>query len=128
MRKLIIFIIAPLYVSQAQCDGRFVEEIFTEFNISTETYSDVHNLQVDIYQPEGDLIEKRPLLILAHGGSFIAGVRTNPSMVSLAEKFSKKGYVVASISYRLMSLMELVTANGALNGVCLLYTSDAADE
>jgi len=117
VKKLIIFIIAPLYVTQAQCDGRFVEEIFAEFNISTETYSDVHNLQVDIYQPEGDLMEKRPLLILAHGGSFIAGVRTNPSMISLAEKFSKKGYVVASISYRLMSLTELVSADGALNGV-----------
>ncbi|MAZ30656.1 MAG: hypothetical protein CMP57_01020 [Flavobacteriales bacterium] len=117
MQKLIIFIIAPLYIAQAQCDGRYIEEIFTEFNVSTETYSDIHNLQVDIYQPEGDLVDNRPLLILAHGGSFIAGVRTNPSMVSLAEKFSKKGFVVASISYRLMSFMELVTASGALNGV-----------
>jgi poly(3-hydroxybutyrate) depolymerase len=117
MQKLIIFIIAPLFIAQAQCDERYIEEIFTEFNVSTETYSDMHNLQVDIYQPEGDLVDNRPLLILAHGGSFIAGVRTNPSMVSLAEKFSKKGFVVASISYRLMSFMELVTASGALNGV-----------
>ena len=117
MKKILIIFLCPVYFIQAQCDGRYVEEIFNQFNVSTQTYSEVHNLQVDIYEPEGDELENRPLLILAHGGSFIAGVRTNPSMVSLAEKFSKKGYVVASISYRLMSLTELVTASGALNGV-----------
>ena len=56
----------------------------------------------------GDTENNRPLIILAHGGSFIAGVRANPSMVSLGEAFAKRGYVVASISYRLMAVWDLI--------------------
>ena len=65
----------------------------------------------------GDTENNRPLIILAHGGSFIAGVRTNPSMVSLGEAFAKRGYVVASISYRLMNILVLIISSTTLNGV-----------
>jgi poly(3-hydroxybutyrate) depolymerase len=101
----------------AQCDDRYSEEVFDEVSVSTVTYSDVHNLQMDIYQAVGDTETQRPLIILAHGGSFIAGIRTNPSMVALGNAFAKRGYVVASISYRLMSFFDLLSAEGALNGV-----------
>jgi poly(3-hydroxybutyrate) depolymerase len=96
-------------VSQAQCDGRYQEEIFDEVSVTTLTYSNVNNLQLDIYQAEGDTKIDRPLIILAHGGTFVVGVRTNPTMISLAETFAKRGYVVASISYRLMSFPELIS-------------------
>lgn len=101
----------------AQCDGRYLDEIFNEVSVSTVTYSDVYNLQVDVYQAVGDTEPNRPLIILAHGGSFIAGTRTNPSMVSLGNTFAKRGYVVASISYRLMSTFDLFVADAAINGV-----------
>jgi para-nitrobenzyl esterase len=100
-----------------QCDDRYSEEVFDEVSVSTVTYSDVHNLQMDIYQAVGDTETQRPLIILAHGGSFVAGIRTNPSMVALGDAFAKRGYVVASISYRLMSFLDLLSAEGALNGV-----------
>ncbi len=54
---------------------------------------------------------------MAHGGTFVAGTRTNPSMVSLGNAFAKRGYVVASISYRLMQFWELALPSTALNGV-----------
>lgn len=103
--------------SQAQCDGRYQEEIFDEVSVTTVTYSEINNLSLDIYQAEGDTETDRPLIILAHGGSFIAGTRTNPSMVSLGNAFAKRGYVVASISYRLMSFLDLTNSSAALNGV-----------
>jgi hypothetical protein len=56
---------------------------------------------MDIYQPTGDLETNRPLIIWAHGGSFISGSSTNSDVVALSQAFAKKGYVCASINYRL---------------------------
>jgi para-nitrobenzyl esterase len=117
-RFLFLFItLFSFFNVQAQCDDRYNAEIFDEVSVSTVTYSDVHNLQVDIYQAVGDTETNRPLIILAHGGSFIAGIRTNPSMVSLGNAFAKRGYVVASISYRLMSYLDLISSSTTKNGV-----------
>ena len=118
MMRLIIFLLLLWQpICYSQCDGRYLEEVFSDVDVSTVTYSEVNNLQLDIYQPVGDTENNRPLIILAHGGSFIAGARTNPSMVSLGEAFAKRGYVVASISYRLMTVLDLIFSSATLNGV-----------
>ena len=103
--------------TQAQCYGRYQQEIFDQVSITTVTYSDVYDLDMDIYQPIGDVEANRPMLILAHGGSFVGGTRTNATVVSLAETFAKRGYVVASISYRLMKLSDFLTRSATFNGV-----------
>jgi acetyl esterase/lipase len=56
---------------------------------------------MDIYQPTGDIETNRPLIVWAHGGSFIGGTKTDADMVALSQAFTKKGYVCASINYRL---------------------------
>ena len=56
---------------------------------------------MDIYEPNGDTETARPLIIWAHGGSFIGGSKTDGDVVTLADKFVKKGYVFASINYRI---------------------------
>ena len=117
MRLIVFFLLLWQPICYSQCNGRYLDEIFTDVDVSTVTYSEVNNLQLDIYQPVGDTEGNRPLIILAHGGSFIAGVRTNPSMVSLGESFAKRGYVVASISYRLMAVWDLIFSSSTLNGV-----------
>ena len=97
------YIIALLFANFlfAQCDGRYEMEIFDEVEVTTVTYSDIHNLSMDIYQPIGDDVTNRPLIILAHGGTFIFGSKNNPTVVELCETFAKRGYVTASINYRL---------------------------
>ena len=119
MKSIFLTLIAlfTFSIANAQCEGRYQEEIFDEVSVSTVTYSDVYNLKMDIYQPLGDVETNRPLLILAHGGSFIGGTRLNPSMVSLGNTFAKRGYVVASISYRLMTFFDLLSPDSATNGV-----------
>jgi acetyl esterase/lipase len=57
------------------------------------------DLQATIYQPTGDNLAKRPLLVFAHGGSFVGG--TPADVATYCQNFAKRGYVVASISYRL---------------------------
>ena len=78
--KKITYTVALLLCSNfllAQCDGRYQTEIFDQVDVSTVTYSDIHNLSMDIYQPVGDDVTNRPLIVFAHGGTFITGSKDN---------------------------------------------------
>lgn len=57
-------------------------------------------LLLDIYQPKGDTLQKRPLIILAYAGAFLVGSKENAGMRTLATQFTEFGYVVATINYR----------------------------
>lgn len=89
------------------CDGmRYKEDVFSDFTKTSNvkygentTFAGVNKeLFMDIFEPEGDTAEERPLIIFAFGGSFIGGERA--SMNFLCEAFAKKGYVTATIDYR----------------------------
>lgn len=58
-------------------------------------------LQMDIYQPEGDLQNNRPLMVLLHAGAFIAGDKGDELVSKLAQDYARRGFVVASVNYRL---------------------------
>jgi acetyl esterase/lipase len=58
-------------------------------------------LKLDVYEPSGDSKSRRPLIIWVHGGTFRSGSRTSPELIDEANFFATKGYVNASISYRL---------------------------
>jgi para-nitrobenzyl esterase len=96
--------------AQFDClNGRFSFEVFNNILLTSDiTYGSAINvggqtqsLELDIYQPDGDTASIRPLLIMAHGGSFIGGNKTGADVVPICQKFAKLGYVVASIEYRL---------------------------
>ena len=59
------------------------------------------DLDMDVYMPSEDKCKKRPLLVLYHGGAFMIGDKTSPTMKEFAEYMAKRGYVVASVNYRL---------------------------
>ncbi len=61
----------------------------------------ITSLTLDVYEPVDDTIPNRPLIIWVHGGSFIGGTKADGDVVSLCEHFAKRGYVCASINYRL---------------------------
>lgn len=92
----------------AQCpNGRYYDKIFPQSS-STVTFGNAMkfdstfvDLQIDIYQPTGDNFAHRPLIVLAFPGSFTAGIRQSPDIVQLCDEFTKRGYVCASIDYRL---------------------------
>lgn len=121
-----LLLTAASMTAVAQCDGnRYFNQIFTEF-IETEniTYgeninSDGENesLELDVYVPVGDTETERPLVIMVHGGSFIAGSKDGADVVSLAEDLVKMGYVVASINYRLGIPIGLDISTLAQNAV-----------
>lgn len=56
------------------------------------------NLYLNFYEPNGDTASKRPLMIVAFGGSFITGDRSQVDFICQA--FTKMGYCCAAIDYR----------------------------
>jgi hypothetical protein len=66
-------------------------------------------IQCDIYEPTGDTETDRPVIILAHTGSFLpavlngqpTGSKTDLSIVEQCNRWAKKGYVAVAMSYRL---------------------------
>ena len=51
------------------------------------------DLDMDIYEPEGDTLTNRPVIIFAHTGSFFSGHNETDDMVDLAISAAKRGYV-----------------------------------
>lgn len=103
----------PLIGQNPGCDGvRYLDDIFTTVKKTTVTYAPSINhfgqninLSMDIYEPEGDQLSARPVVILAHGGSFVFGDKS--MMQPWCELLAKKGYVAVSIQYRLFPFFIL---------------------
>ncbi|UII77215.1 alpha/beta hydrolase [Flagellimonas sp. HMM57] len=98
-RIITTFIVLFSFIS-ATAQTRYVDAIFSKIETTTHTYSDT--LQLDVYAPKKDDIENRPLILLVHGGGFSSGKRDNPLEKEFCITMAKKGYVVASMSYRLL--------------------------
>lgn len=110
MRKIILLIfVALLFFTKANAQ-RYKTYVFDSVTVTADIQyglnmgvnNDSTNLLLDIYQPYGDTpTVLRPLLILAHGGSFMSGSRKASDIVSLCKDLARRGYVCASIQYRL---------------------------
>jgi len=59
------------------------------------------DLKMDLYSPKDDTLSDRPLVMLIHGGAFYVGSKEAVTEKALAFALAKRGYVVASINYRL---------------------------
>ena len=110
MKKLLLFALLIPMLGKTQCDnGRYTSIVFPNYEVVSDvlygnnlTYLGVsQDLTMDIYRPAGDNITDRPLIMMAHGGSFLSGSKTGPDVVGFCASMAKMGYVVASINYRL---------------------------
>jgi len=80
-------------------------EVREESDIAIGTQEDFQGqpvpLFLDLYKPVGDDNCLRPLLLMIHGGAWVAGTRKDPEVVSIAREMASMGYAVASLEYRL---------------------------
>jgi hypothetical protein len=62
---------------------------------------EIDTLRIDFHYPSADVDElsQRPFILLIHGGSFNAGTRKD--MTNIAKSFARRGFVAATMSYRL---------------------------
>jgi predicted esterase len=88
---------------------RYRDAIFQSVNVTRDiVYGNAPDLQgnpvdlkLDLYRPAGDTVNERPVLIWVHGGGFTTGDKS--SGATQATFFARRGYVSASINYRLLS-------------------------
>jgi para-nitrobenzyl esterase len=114
----------------ATSQTRYVDPIFDSISKKTFTYSikGRDTLKMDLYEPENDsLITKRGLFVIVHGGGFNSGKRNTNSLINLAENVAKKGYVVASIDYRLLKKTEYFGCNMPVSRKLKVYNNAADD-
>lgn len=108
---ILLLLLTPfsLMAQEVICDGnRYLNEVFVDvdstkdvqYGQATTMAGKAQALLLDIYEPHGDDALVRPLIILAHGGSFISGDRSQTA--ELSTDFAKMGYVCANIEYRLL--------------------------
>lgn len=122
MKKTLLFIgiFGLSAITKNSFSQRYLTEVFTSVtvnsdvvygnNISVLTGSPAAtDLKMDVYQPAGDVLAERPLVILLHTGSFLprvlngqpTGAKNDSAVVEMCTRFAKKGYVAVAADYRM---------------------------
>lgn len=100
---------APFLVrSQSDCGtGRYTDPAFADsvtvssgllFGNNIGVNGQPQDLYLDVYAPAGDTATDRAVVIVAFGGSFVAGTRQD--VADLCELFARRGFVAVAPDYR----------------------------
>jgi para-nitrobenzyl esterase len=111
MKRISTFLMLSLFsvitYAQYACDGlRYRSEIFSavdtsfaiKFGENTTPGGLNKELFMDIYQPVGDTLSRRPVIIYAFGGTYVTGDRNQ--LAELCHKSALRGFVAVAIDYR----------------------------
>lgn len=118
-----LLLLACLQLSFAQV--RYLEEIFDDVSVTSDVvYGSNYTilpiiggqstvpldlpLLMDIYEPMGDTVSERPVVIMTHAGDFLPpvlntipyGTKTDSSLVAFCKAFAKRGFVAVSMAHR----------------------------
>jgi hypothetical protein len=110
--QILSLILASLAFSATaqNCDPvRYIDPIFdvtTTFGVEYQQarpYGSFFNqgYDLDIYEPEGDTISHRPVIVFQYGGGYLIGDKLFPPAPAYCSYWAERGYVCASINYRL---------------------------
>jgi len=120
------FIAFALILSAISADAqmRYLDDTFTNVTVTSDVQY-AENISIlpmltggqpalmpilcDVYEPTGDTLTDRPVVILAHTGSFLppvingqpTGDKTDSSVVQQCMRWAKKGYVAVAMNNRL---------------------------
>ncbi len=115
MKNCLFMLTSYVFFSQIALAGnnpqRYRDITFRELKIDSVVYTThgLRQLYMDVYQPDGDSLRLRPLLIMAHGGSFMHGNRRSEKIPVICRELAMRGFVVASIDYRLTDLIGVAS-------------------
>ncbi len=128
--------IPSLVVAPAGGAGlRYRDEVFPDISVTTDLqYGSAHDLnsnavalKLDLYQPVGDVVSKRPAVIWVHGGGYSGGDKAAGPAANMATRFAKLGYVAVSINYRLLA-PERCDAGGSIAAACFAAAVEAVHD
>lgn len=112
MNKVLLTLVSvSFYLSiNAQCEGgRYINKIFPQtirhqniaYTTARNAAGNMQEVMMDVFEPLNDTAQLRPLVIFQHGGAYWTGTKDYESQIAMGEEFAKRGYVVASATYRL---------------------------
>jgi para-nitrobenzyl esterase len=96
------------------CNGqRYVQQVFADHVKTVVPYGanigaaggNPITMYMDVYTPKNDTAGLRPAIVLAHGGTFIFGDKSD--MANYCIDLAKRGYVAVSVQYRLYPVFQL---------------------
>jgi len=122
--KLFAFTVL-LFAGSQSFAQRYMQEIFSSYTKSANIMYDSNrslnllyptdprpiitvNLKCDVYQPSGDTITNRPVVILVHTGSYLpsiinkqtTGNKDDSTIVEICSRLAKRGFVAVAMDYR----------------------------
>ena len=124
MKNIFTLLLLCVFAISVNAQDRYLDEVFTDVTVTTAVEYGVNgtvltlpsemevvpeSLLLDVYQPTGDTETARPLVLVFHTGNFlpnvtngqIAGTRQDSSVVEICNRLARRGYVAASVDYRL---------------------------
>jgi hypothetical protein len=120
MKRLLLSAVIALCCFSGFAQVRYLDEVFTTVSVDSNIvygankgyysgFNAIDSLKMDVYTPDGDTATARPIIILAHAGSFLPpGVsgfdwanKNQNCIVELCKRYAKRGYVAVSMTYRL---------------------------
>ncbi len=120
--------------------GRYLTEVFPSVTVTSNVKYGINisvltgapladTLKMDIYQPTGDVLAARPMVLVLHTGSFLprilngqpTGDKKDSAVVEMCTRFAKRGYVAVAANYRTgwnaLSTTEMVRTKTLLQAV-----------
>ena len=92
----------PIFTSSRTDDIKFADALGIVYPPYVgEGFTTDEELFFDLYQADGDVMTKRPLIILAFGGAFLGGSKRQAELVDYCYAMADRGFVVAAIDYRI---------------------------
>lgn len=110
MKKIVLLLLLTFILTDIYSQ-RYLTPVFSAATITKNiVYGNALNykkinkiLKLDVYEPTGDTANKRLIIIYMHGGGFTDTNQTKsfPHIAMFCDSFARRGYVVASLDYRL---------------------------
>jgi len=124
MKNIFTLLLLCVFAISVNAQDRYLDEVFNDVTVTTGVEYGVNgtvltlpsamevlpeSLLMDVYEPAGDTEAARPLVLVFHTGNFlpnvtngqIAGTRQDSSVVEICNRLARRGYIAASVDYRL---------------------------
>lgn len=107
MKRLLLTLL--LLASLRLFGQNYIDTLYTvadatvSYGTDVDFAGNVRDLTMDISWPTNAPVDPtgRPLMLVIHGGAFLAGSKDEASITQIRHQFAQRGYVTAAINYRL---------------------------
>lgn len=136
MKKLLCFLPFLLVVFSAKTQEwvemkyNFTSQLNIDYGSSVNFLGKLDTLKLDVYQPtcnDASVVNSKPLLLWVHGGGFISGDKSEANITNLCKEFAQRGYVTASINYRLGFIADEQAWNCNFPNYSCVFATDSAE-